>query len=272
MEEKKIDPIEQLREELRNGRVRQTGESLDGDFGISHQEARGSVQVVLRESNGDGPVDNTAPGARGSVEKKPVRIGRAGRRHGPDNSGIAQGDYGATRTRRAGGLETDEPIPQRNTIEPELVVNTIKEEPKRPVGRPPKPETLKARADEKSKEAVFPWFKESKTLSKDEVKSLYEPLINALIDDLGYVDQYLWYRTNDISQTPIWSDISREEAETLARIMLRRGERSASAATMVRAVVNGNDYIDAAVIVVPRVIKTADVMQKSRKPKKGKSA
>ena len=271
-----IDPVEQLRNELRNGRVDKTSRTLDANFGTGDQEARGSVQTLQRESSRDVQSRNTVVNLGGSVAKEPVRIGRPGGRHGTSNRRSAQSDTAirATTIRRSGGLETDEPIPPRVEYQDHSGEEAGPVEVKRPVGRPPKPETIKAREDaartEEAKKPIFPWFKENSTLSKEEVKALYDPLCNALIDDFGYVDEYLWHRTGDITQSPIWSDVDREEVESLARIMLRRGERSPAAASMVRAVVNGSDYINAAVIVLPRVIKTADILSKTGKKQKQK--
>jgi hypothetical protein len=64
-----------------------------------------------------------------------------------------------------------------------------------------------------------------------------------------------------------------EEIETLARMMLRRGQRSPAAANAVRNIVDGADYIDTAVIMVPRVIKTMQqVNKRPRAEKKGKAS
>lgn len=53
-------------------------------------------------------------------------------------------------------------------------------------------------------------------------------------------------------------------------MMLRRGERSPQAANAVRNIVDGADYLSAAVITVPRVIKT--IQQGNKRPKSEKKA
>lgn len=110
------------------------------------------------------------------------------------------------------------------------------------------------------------WFKEQKTLTLKEVSELREPLIGALIDDFGYLDEgiHLW-AMSDV-KTPIWGDIDQDEAGILADIMLKRGQRSPKAAAAVRALVDSDIYLQVAAIIGPRAIRTYQTVKGSPRP------
>jgi hypothetical protein len=129
-----------------------------------------------------------------------------------------------------------------------------------------------AKLDKGDKQSIFPWFKQGQRLSQAEARELEEPLKAALLDDCQYADQYIWWRCQDATQSPIWSDIADEEVAVLARLLLKRGQRDAATATMVRAVVNGSDYITALMILIPRTIKTIDAMKRAPKRERPKFA
>lgn len=102
----------------------------------------------------------------------------------------------------------------------------------------------------------IPWFREQETLSEKEAAALYEPLKAALSDYFDYADEYIWYRERHSDDTPIWGNADDEELSAVARVMLKRGKRSPMAATAVRGIVNGDDYITAAIFVVPRFVES----------------
>jgi len=119
----------------------------------------------------------------------------------------------------------------------------------------------------KVSDTIFPGGKGS-TLTNQEAKELLSPLAAALVDYGGYVDKFLQYRTQDPSMPDIWGDLTELEATILAKLMIRRGQKSAGAAAVVRNMVAGDDYIQAAIIIVPRVMRTVEATRRiPRKPR-----
>ncbi len=103
----------------------------------------------------------------------------------------------------------------------------------------------------------LPWFRENEILSEQEAKALYEPLKAALGDYFDYIDEYVWYREqHTMNDAPIWSNYDDDELSAIARLMIKRGKRSAAAAAVVRGMVNGDDYITTAIFAVPRIVET----------------
>lgn len=194
--------------------------------------------------------------------------------------------------RAAGRLITEEPIHDRKT-EPTVTETTKPENAgtadiqanigPRKRGRPPKQRIAEfaqnfkgggkqdgnkeqqyveqdAKATRKDK-----WYKEAAVLTNEEARELEEPLVAALRDDLSYIDRYLWYRTGDALKTPVWSDITDVEVKPIARMMLKRAKVSSQAASTVRAVVDGSDYLTTAMAILPRVVLTVDTLKKAPK-------
>jgi hypothetical protein len=108
-------------------------------------------------------------------------------------------------------------------------------------------------------------------LSKSEVAEMQETFTAALESDFQALDQYLWHRQMvvgiDTQEQPIWSDLDSEEVEKLTKIMLKWGQRNATAATVVRGVVDSSDYVAVASVFIPRVKSTVDIMRKTRRPR-----
>lgn len=103
----------------------------------------------------------------------------------------------------------------------------------------------------------LPWFREGEVLSEAEAKAIYEPLKAALGDYFDYIDEYVWYREqHSRGDEPIWGDADDDELSAISRLMIRRAKRSAGAATVVRAIVNGDDYVTATVFGIERIVKT----------------
>lgn len=120
-----------------------------------------------------------------------------------------------------------------------------------PKAAPPKSSPIKDAIDK-----GLPWFRENDVLSEREAAALYEPLKAALADYFDYADEYIWYRCKDAAKEPVWSNGDDDELSAIARLMIKRGKRSAGAATVVRAIVNGDDYVTTAVFFVPRMVET----------------
>lgn len=120
------------------------------------------------------------------------------------------------------------------------------------------------------REKVKPsWFLQGPTLSVAEMQELEEPLKQAIEDGCGYIDKYLWAKSGDTFQQPIWSDLTPEEITVLTRLLLKQGKRSPAAAQVTRAIVSGNDYVTAITVLMPRLMRTYGIVgPKSRKRKK----
>lgn len=256
-----LDRVETVRQELRDGRrTSQTAKSDVKDAGNNATQHGSQLKVLPGKSSGAGQADRNKHSVPGSVEEKSVRERSADRRLSENNSRANDPVSSTTtaNTRTVGALTADEPIPSRL---PELPGTAEKRGPGRPRKEP----------DEESAFAKFKApFKEGKVLSKKEVEELREPFMGALRDDFKYLDEALWWWSHDGSEPQIWSDLDNEEIEVIARTMLRRGERSPAAALAVRNIVDGSDYINTAVIMVPRLIKTAQQVNKRPRKEKGK--
>lgn len=273
------EEVKELREKLRVGRNQTTGnasQTIDGTSadleGIGRSDAR-SEQSVLAYLPGSSTEDDSThephhDPERGANEKS-VGRGSTNRRSSKDSSSTLGHSAGVRGTkRRSGGIEADDAIPERQKPKPAPKPKASKssEETEKSVVVQRGKETGKtgtATSEGKDEKQGFkiPWFKEGSTLTKAETVALQEPLVAALAADLYYVDQFIWNRTADETQMPIWSDMDDEDLTVMARVMLRQGERSPQAATMVRSIVGGSDYISALMLTVPRVIKTVDRMK-----------
>lgn len=278
---------DKLREELKNGRtqtVSDAGQTANGT-GADSQGIGGSDHRTEQSV----PSDLFGPGAendstnesyddseRGS-DKITVGVGRTDRRSSK-SSGSSSDRTETIRgaKRRSGRLVADDPIPFREkakasakprstTIETEL---TVKEEKSIPIQRGKttgKTGTPVVERKDEKQGFKFPGFKEGSTLSIAEAKALEEPLIAALSSDFDYVDQYLWYKTRDTTQAPIWSNVDDDEIRMICQPLLKRAQKSPAAAATVRNIVNMSTNIDIAMILAPRVIKTFQVLKEAPK-------
>lgn len=257
------DKVEELRGKLRDGRrASETSAGVVRHSEGSNGQARSSVQVIGRNNNPartDGRIN--ADNDRGSNEK-PQRIRQGRRRSSHDDTSPADGNEQVTGTAtRTGSLERIDEIPER--IDNEIPAPIAQAAPipiKRPVGRPRKEET-----PEKVKTPVF----KRGVLSAGEAQGLQEPLAAALIDYGTYLDKALRMYTADPEMPDIWGDLTDLEASVIGRIMIRRGQRNAAAAELVRNMVEGSDYVNAAVVIVPRAMRTAQTMRAAA-PRRGK--
>jgi len=267
MEQEASDKIEALREELRNGRrASKTSESPKRHSEGSDGPIRSSISPARRDNKAVSRDRAIVADDKRSPKKEPERVGPGGGRHGNDGGGIADGNQQIADSVRSsvGSIERIDELTER--IDNDL---PGKEEPpaKRPVGRPRKEVIEEAGGVAVKVRDTFLGSK-GKTLSAKEAEEMQEPLAAALIDFGGYADRYIRMQAKQPEMPDIWGDLTELEAEILARVMIRRGQKNAAAAEVVRNMVNGSDYISAAVIVVPRVVRTAETLTHERKLRK----
>lgn len=242
-----------LREKLRNERNNSTGQgsrgtgksrrSSNAPIGSDSQDFGGNTSGFSGNSEGIDGFDRSTKGSS--------------KRSGQDNGRSL--DYGGSspnggyQTPRVAGLERTDPVPDMPPV-------------KRGPGRPRKEQVIDKAAE--IKKAIF---KKKTPLTEKEATEYKEPLMHAMQSYGEYADRYIKWRTQQIDMADIWGNITDTEAEALANIMIRRGMRSAHAAEAVRNMVNGEDYISVAAMIVPRVIATTEEMKKvPPKPKRSK--
>lgn len=295
-----MDKVEALREELRNGRRSgEAGESLVGHSAGPNEQVGSSIQEPGRDNKPTRRNRRTPASYERSIEEKSKRVRQGSGRSGDDGSGAANGDIQSQGNsgRTISAIERLDEVPER--IDNEIPLQ------EKPVGRYREdyskterngkyvyylladrtqtitPEQYKALPNEKDAktsafangisenikkvgESIFPSSKGT-TLSQTEAKELLEPLASAIQDYGGYVDRFLQYRTQEPAMSDIWGDLTELEAQVLARIMIRRGQKNAAAATVVREMVNSSDYVQAAIIIVPRAMKTVEMTRRTSK-------
>jgi hypothetical protein len=278
--------------------------SEDG-YGLQPLSGPGSAASVSeRQSNNN--VERAGSGI-GSLAQGYYGVRSATRRHGEDNgqsgpdggsvSAGSQTTTGERRTKRIGNLMTEESIPTRNfenvknkegittdagfkplsekgtaTVSNSATGKTIKKRVKDTQGseEPTKIinfETRSREIGEGAKEKVSEFLKTGSVFSVSEAKALKEDFTQVLKDWSRYVDQYLWSREEYSAQEPIWSDMDTDELDLLSRVILKRAQKSTIVARAVRTAVGSNDYILLTTMMVPRVMKTTTLMNKTKKPK-----
>ena len=298
-EEQQQQKIEALREELRNGRRSHktsksalgSGENADGSPGPSIQGIGRDNTTTSRD--GSTPADNQR-----STQEKPKRIGQGSRRSGNNGRSDTNGSIESARDsgHAPAAIERIDDIPER--VDPILPTKGRYKEDYRRTQRDaknvytlitdpsvviqpeeyrllpnspaaPKKGLLSQLTGRITPDASTLRTSNKTTLTQQEAKDFLDPLASALIDYGGYVDKFLQYRTHDPAMPDIWGDMTEQEALVLARLMIRRGQKSAAAASVVRNMVHGDDYIQAAIIVIPRVIRTVEATR--RVPRKGRA-
>jgi hypothetical protein len=297
--------VAKLRESLRNGRTNKTssdtgrrGESHDGAprNGLSIIGGR-DKRVTANNDRAEGSERVDSPNERGAI-KEPVGKRSTTGRSGESDSGSTDSSAGG---RAAGRLITDDPIPARKIEDdtPEFTfgadvslsknAQTYKEDYRRSsrAGQkvyaliadpdqfvsPDQFKNLPSRADLSTKDSpVQPkppkhqWFKEGKVLSLKEAEELYEPLIAALQSGFEYMDKGIWLYAMSADEDPIWSDMADEEVAVLAQILIKRGQRNAETAAVVRTLVDSDIWIQVGAITVPRAVKTYKLLKGSPRP------
>ena len=297
------DKAEALREELRNGRrSNKASQSTLGHREGPDGQIGPGIQETGRDYKATGGNRSTSSSNKRSAKEIAQRVRSGGGRHGNNGSGAPNGNQPGERDsgRAVSAIERLDDIPERidNTIElPPPIVGKYREDytkterggkymyyliaDRSQVITPDEYKALPSEKDAKTSSnsagitedlkkfgaSIFPGGKGS-TLTNAEARDLLEPLASCLIDYGGYLDKFLQMKTQNPELPDVWGDMTEMEATVIAKLMIRRGQKNAAAAELVRNVVGGDDYIQAAIIVVPRVIKTAEALRSApRKPK-----
>ena len=101
----------------------------------------------------------------------------------------------------------------------------------------------------------IPFFNgKAKTFTKKEVEEFYEPLKQAISDYGDYIDIYMQKLEPGIPS--IWGNFTDKELDIVTRALLRYSQVNPSAAKFSRIMLDGQDYIGALVILVPRFVET----------------
>ncbi len=248
---------------------RGTGEEL-GRYDKQASRRKGSNSTGTRISASSKSRTGSDSAGPGPIPQRPVQNQRGFSETRSDDQG----------TTARGRIVREDAIPERKES-----VNFIQEAfspiPKRGPGRPRKEDSssigteapvnvqvtspfrevrnFSKEVSQKGSQA-FNWFKaEGRIISETEAESLVEPLGKAFVDYGGYLDQYLQWK---LKRSEIFfSDLSYQEGEVLAKLIIRLGKKDAKVAGAVRTVANGNDYINAIIVLWPRISKLIEAMR-----------
>lgn len=95
-----------------------------------------------------------------------------------------------------------------------------------------------------------------KVLTKQEVDSLRQKLIESLLWQSDHIDEFIVGTTKGHIPIIIWSDLDIKDATIIANFMLERAKSDKQMAYIVREMVSIKDKIQLALIVLPRVYRT----------------
>lgn len=104
-------------------------------------------------------------------------------------------------------------------------------------------------------------FRSGHTLSEAEARDLFEPFTATLIDFGGYADRGLWLYAPQADGMDIWGNLTTDEAEQLAKPLLKWGQRSPEVAFAIRTSIDIKDYAALLAILGPRINLTVKVMR-----------
>lgn len=121
------------------------------------------------------------------------------------------------------------------------------------------PSSRGAHQSTKQEEPPAQRFYKGNVLSKQEAEDLYEPLIAALPDAFGYMDKFLWKIRPQLDERPVWSNTTDKEDKAIAKLLLKRGQKHAGTAELVRAVIDYADDITAGLALAPRMLETMQI-------------
>jgi hypothetical protein len=263
-EETLEEQVAKLRKELKDGRqahreVSRASESAGASRGSAIGSVGPSAQTPVDSSDRAAESHQGSDGVPGSIESQSERSRNSSRRSRNNRSGDADGSESTPDV--IGALERIDDIPER--------VNNVLSEYKRGPGRPKKEKSPEQPVENSAATLKKTLFKEQRVLSQQEIDDYRELLITTIQSYGDYADKLIYLKSEDEFQLPIWGNLTVEEAACLTAILLRLGQRNpAAAATTVRSMIQSVDYIDAAVIVIPRVIATAETLKKRVKPRK----
>ena len=236
-DEQKKSLSQQQRENMRN-------ERRVGIFGTdqgsgSTSATTGSTSENIR-GHADGPIgdDETHGSHHRELENLAQRRGSNRRRFIDNSPGFAENHDQIGRL-----VQPDKPIGLEATDTPAS----------RPTGKPRKsiPDDIK--------KALFP----KKTVLTEKEATSYQDILPACLQSYGeYIDQYVAWRSGDVA-LEIWGNLNDTEAVAMTNILLRKGRSNVHVAEFARSVVNAQDYVTVGVMMVPRVMKTVEVLRAS---------
>ena len=229
------DPIEEYRKKNKDGyNSRNNGDNGFVQSSRGTGDQIGSISENTRRYPRGFSVDEagTGNGDRGT-ETQPGRARQRVRRFEHDNSGASEGSDQASGpigiTRAEGPVDI-----------------------KRGRGRPRKILSAAERVKDEVKEIFNTSGRQLSQKEIDEYKESLPPLIQ---DYGGYFDRLIGWRYQ-IADFEMWGNFTDEEAILLTIVLLKAGSRSKYAASFVRKLINGKDYINLGAILVPRFIGT----------------
>lgn len=270
--------IEQKRQELRDARNTTRPDSVDsndsslvryrestiGTSGPGVQFASGSYRQSEAGNRGTEGSDEGKRDTQRVSEEKPIGI-RPGRRRlgsvNPSSTDIEQ------ETRRSGGTLDHGGIERIDGefFRPDLADK--KDEKKKTENIVSK---LINKLPDTSEDLPFIGSRgKTKVFSKTEAKEQYEPLKQAISDYGDYLDIYMQRIEPD--HADVWGNFSEKELDIVTRALLKRAQSDPKAASFTRLMIDGQDYIGAFVILVPRVSITLQFVGR-RIPKRGRKA
>lgn len=292
------EKVKQLRSTLnaRNGNSPSipggTGENFGGDASDSVTEKRRVVKGSGRRTTKStvGAITssgNARPFDDGNRSNQAILTGERSTvdRHGTNIGNVSSPRSNDTNTITRGRLVRDDSIPNRKeeSSYTQYAIPTLTTTHRKP-GRPPKQEKVETdrvaatsivenlRKQSVAQEPAFKkirlekfnitksWFNEATTIGDKEAEELEPKLGKTLVDYGGYFDQYMQYRSNNPNAI-FFSDLSYDEGMVLARIILRLGKKDNKVATGIRTMVDGNDYLNAIIILWPRIAKVVEALR-----------
>jgi hypothetical protein len=267
--------IEQKRQELRDARNTTRPDSIDqNDTGLvryresSNGETRPGVQpsaISNRQSEaGNRGTEGSDEGKRDfkrepQAESVGIRPGR--RRLGsidPRKSDTEQETGRPDRTAFPGGIERID----GEFFRPDLAEKKEKEEKK----ANKLISNLVKKLPDSSEDLPFLGSSKSKIFTKKEAEEQYEPLKRAISDYGYYLDLYIQKFEPD--HPDVWGNFTDKELEVVARSWLKIAQKNQKAAAAARLAIDGQDYIGALVVLVPRVSITLQFVGR-RLPRRG---
>jgi hypothetical protein len=270
--------IERKRQELRNERNVARPDSTDQN-GTGLVRYRESSNGAVRPGVQSLAIGNRQPeaGNRGTEgsdarerdtqrvsEAEPKRVGPGRRRLGsvnPSSTDTQQESGGPDRAANHGGIERID----GEFFRPDLADK--KDEKKKTENIVSK---LINKLPDASEDLPFIGSRgKTKVFSKTEAKEQYEPLKQAISDYGDYLDIYMQRIEPD--HADVWGNFSEKELDIVTRALLKRAQSDPKAASFTRLMIDGQDYIGAFVILVPRVSITLQFVGR-RIPKRGRKA
>lgn len=267
-------------------------ESAKTGHGLQPVSGSGSTtSISIGQSHNDTERSGSSPRGLAPLDiGKRQTTGRSGANNSQGGSNGSNLSTSAETTSRSGGrkrvgnITTDEEIPTRQ-FNQQTITETSKSSERLSTTGSGKTTKSSVKSDPKSKIIEFTsvenrknvvenvigaastLIKEGTTIGVGEAKALEIPLKEAIKDFAKYTDQALWKRVGNGFDRPVWSDMDEEELSMLVKVLLKSGQRSPAMAKVVRNVLSSHDYVALYMILGPRTITTAQIIQQTRKTK-----